>query len=187
MRTSSQAAALLLAAGLLGACSSSAFDSQPIDPTSTSEAAEPATDGDGGRSTEPDDGMETATVEVGTRFEEPDLEAGPADGEIPEDQAEEPVDEPDQTDPDDTEDVAQVGLGRGESALCATVQIGLDAINDGASERAAAQQRLLLDRSELAEDGALAAIIDTIDDEEPVEVDVLDEALDRCEDLGFEP
>lgn len=174
---------------LVSACSNTAFESQPVDQSQTGtdedQAAVDTTTGQGGAG-EPDVLVVTTNE---SPYDEPDLElavATEAEG-IPEDQAVEPEDEPVPADPEDSDDVAQVALGTGESAICATVQIGRDAVTDGVEELANTQRQLLLDRVDLADDQELADLIGSIESNQPTEVAVLDAALDRCQDLGFEP
>lgn len=175
-------------AGLIGlagaACSNSAFESQPVEEQSSTSSTEPETSVETDDDTEPGD--ELALV-ADSPYEEPDLAAAGAEEEFSEIPAAEPVDEPAAADPDDTADATQVALGAGESAVCATVQIGRDAVSDGATERIAAQQELLVSRADLVEDGELVSLLETVDATAPLDAAVLDEALSRCEDLGYQP
>lgn len=170
---------------LLGACSadrpevaSANYASLQPDPTSTVSASTDDVE-------EPDSTREILVVEL--PFEEPDLPAPAGDDEISESPADAPAVEPVEADPEDTPDIPQVALGAGESAVCASVQIGRDAAQDGAEDRAADQRDLVLERAELVDDAKLADTLAAIDRTAPVEVAVLEAALDRCQDLGYRP
>lgn len=181
-----RAAAVACAAGVtVSACSNTAFESKPVDdsPSTGSEDQDVSVEAD---TDEPADD-ELALVAVDSPYDEPDIEAVLFDEEIPENAADEPDDEPTSADPADTADVTQVALGTGESALCATVQIGRDAASDGGTELLATQQAMLIDRVDLTSDDELSELIGGIDAAAPVELTVLDAALARCEDLGYQP
>jgi hypothetical protein len=83
--------------------------------------------------------------------------------------------------------VTQVGVGPGESAVCATVQIGRDALNDGADELVATQQDLLITRVDLVDDDELGELLGAIEETAPIEIAAFDAAMNRCEELGFQP
>ena len=135
-----------------------------------------------------DGGETTAVGSADSPYDEPDVGSVLAEEGISEAAATEPLDQPEQADPgDDIVEAPQVAVPGGESALCATVQIGRDAISDGATELAESQQSLLIERVGLVADAELSGLLDGIDDSELVEVAVLTAALDRCQDLGFEP
>ncbi|MEM7325972.1 MAG: hypothetical protein AAF531_22995 [Actinomycetota bacterium] len=152
--------------------------------------AEPDTDPDGAvdgatDNEATDSGTEAAEVPADLPFEEPDLQQEPDEREISESAADQPVGEPADADPDDTGDATQVDLGVGESAVCATVQIGRDAVADDNTDLVLAQRTLLIDRTELVTDDRLRDLLASIDDETPMALDTLDAALSRCENLGY--
>ena len=166
------------------ACSNTAFESQPVeqDSSTSSTEASPSSDVDGDTAA----GNELALV-ADSPYEEPDLLAADAEEEISETAAEAPEDEPVAADPEDTADVTQVAVGRGESVVCASVQIGRDALSDGADGLVATQQDLLVAGVDLVEDGELNTVLGAIEETAPIDAAILDAALIRCEELGFQP
>jgi hypothetical protein len=116
---------------------------------------------------------------------EPDDLAMVEDREISEAPASEPeVEDNPEIDEDGDIDVPQAELGPGESVLCASVQIGLDALRDGAEDLAGQQRdRLVEGRGSIA-DRQLADLIEALED--GANEALFSTALDRCEGLGYE-
>ncbi len=143
---------------------------------------------DGG--TSQDSGAEIGSEPVGAQSvsiddAEPDL-AMAVDREISESGAEEPtVESNPEIDDDGPIDVPQAELGAGESVLCASIQIGLDAARDGIDDVVNEQKSRLLAGIESINDGELASLLGTIDDGTLSEA-LLAGALERCERLGYE-
>lgn len=167
------------------ACGGSDADDALEDTSSTSALSNDGQDDVIGQGT---GGETTAAGAADSPYDEPDVASELTEEGISEAAATEPLDQPAEADPgDDVVEAPQVAVPGGESALCATVQIGRDAISDGATELAESQQALLIERVGLAADAELFGLLDGIDNSELVEVAVLTAALDRCQDLGFEP
>ncbi len=111
------------------------------------------------------------------------------DADISEAPAQPPVID-DDTDPD-TEtaaetDAPQAAVGVSESALCATLQIGRDAVVDRADELADDQRDLLIERRSGLADQELAAILADLDADTPLDAAVAEAGLRRCQALGYE-
>ncbi len=118
--------------------------------------------------------------------DEPDL-AMVAEGQIPEAGAEEPpAQEPPEISDEGPVDVPQATLGAGESVLCATIQISIDAVDDGDDAKVAKQRVRLLDGVDSLDDGRLADLVAGATASPSLNGDRLGEALDRCGDLGYE-
>ncbi len=82
--------------------------------------------------------------------------------------------------------VPQASVGVGESALCATLQIGRDAVVDGDDDLADEQRDLLIERSANLDDAELITIIDDLDPDESLDRSIADAGLERCQSMGFE-
>lgn len=178
-----QTATVAGAFALIGvACTNSGFESQPVEHDSSTSST--AADGTPGFDTGAGD--ELALV-ADALYDEPDLVATGLEEEISETAAEVPEDEPIAAGPEDTADVPQVAVGSGESALCATVQIGRDALSDGVDELLVIQQELLSGQADLIEDGELRTLLETIGSSAPADAALFGAALRRCEALGFQP
>lgn len=143
---------------------------------------------DGG--TSQDAGAEIGSEPVGAQSAsiddaEPDL-AMAVDREISESAAEEPtVESNPEIDDDGPIEVPQADLDAGESVLCASIQIGLDAARDGVDDVVSEQKSRLLAGIESINDSELSSLLGTIDDGALSEV-LLAGALERCEKLGYE-
>jgi len=85
-----------------------------------------------------------------------------------------------------TPEVPQADVAVSEAALCATVQIGRDAVVDGNTTVEAEQRALLVERGNRVSDQALSNILAEVSGDEPLSGDVMENALARCEELGFE-
>lgn len=127
-----------------------------------------------------------------TPFPEP-ITSGDAQAATDVDVSETPAEPPvidDDTDPDTetaTEtDAPQAAVGVTESALCATLQIGRDAVADGAHQLAASQRDLLIERRSGLADEELAAILADLDADTPLDPAIAEAGLRRCQTLGYE-
>lgn len=97
-----------------------------------------------------------------------------------------PAEEPPELSDDGSIDVPQADLGAGESVLCATVQIGIDAVTDGATNKAEAQRTRILDGVDSVADQPLADLLSTVANSTTLDAALLTDALDRCEELGYQ-
>lgn len=184
---------LLLSAGLaLGACTTGTdadqadgdeptIGSAPVEDEAMSDSGSDSGDVDGDSSI----GSEAIVTQSGSIDEtEPDL-AMVVDREMSEGSAEEPtVEDNPEIDEEGTIEVPQADLGATESVLCASIQMGLDAVRDGASDMVAEHKSRLLDGLDSVADSRLSGLIEDIDDQSMSET-LLSGALDRCEDLGY--
>lgn len=211
--TSKRTVALLCIAGLaFGACTdtvdadfagpgsavtesstTTAADDQDADNTDAADSIDSPESGDSAADT--DDRSEPAadveTTQDGTdgsadEPEEPTLamveEEAISEAPAPEPPAEEP---PELSD-DGSVDVPQADLGPGESVLCGTVQIGIDAVNDGATAKAEDQRTRILDGVDSIADQPLADLLSTVADSSTLDAALLTDALNRCEELGYQ-
>lgn len=166
----------------LVACTSAETDEALTNPTSQ------VSPGDG--SVAPGDGDQDDPERRSSGEPSSEVEVVLAEDEgISEQAAEEPVIEDSvqvEIDFEDSAEAEQVRVGVGESALCATLQIGRDAAVDGDDDLADTQRDLLIERTPRVEDGELAAILSEFDADEPLDVSLAEEGLLRCQALGFE-
>jgi len=108
---------------------------------------------------------------------------------LSEEVAEAPVlDEDDmvEIDLEQTPEVPQADVAVGEAALCATVQIGRDAVVDGDEATANQQRDLLIERGSRVSDEKLSKTLVKVGDSVDLDREVIEEALARCVELGFE-
>lgn len=108
---------------------------------------------------------------------------------ISEEVAEAPViaeDDPVEADLELTPEVPQADLEVSEAAICATVQIGHDATVDGDETVATAQRDLLVERAGGVADDKLSAILEAVSSAAALDGAVMEDALARCVELGFE-
>ncbi len=108
---------------------------------------------------------------------------------LSEDLAEAPVvtdDEDVEVDLEQTPDVPQADVSVSEAALCATVQIGRDAVADGEETLANQQRDLLVQRSSGVSDEKLSEILAQLSSDTALDRGVMESALGRCSELGFE-
>jgi len=82
--------------------------------------------------------------------------------------------------------VPQASVGVGESAWCATLQIGRDAVVDGDDALADEQRDLLIERSANLDDAELIDLIASLDPDESLDRSVAEAGLERCQSMGFE-
>lgn len=133
-----------------------------------------STDGHGGRS---DDARPIEPNEIDTPVDgDPEIAEGPAAEPRPDDGP----DRDDQVTP-----APQADLGPGESVLCATVEIGLDAATDGAPVTMRTQRAKLIDGAASVADADLRGLLGRAGRGDRLDEDVLRAALDRCKILGY--
>ncbi len=179
---------VLVSALAFGACTASTETDLADDvPTIGSAPVGEAIEESGEAVTEPgEEGIGSEVTDPGSSIDEtePDL-AMVSDGEISESPAEEPTVEIDpEIDEEGTVEVPQADLGAGESVLCASVQMGLDAVRDNVGEMIEEQKSRLIGGLDSVADGQLASLLSAIEDSSMDEVSLVG-ALERCEDLGY--